>query len=199
VRLGEHLAAHPRVLDDRRSFERIVATQARRRAARQDLPDDAFIAALCGTVLDGAPTAEPTGRAMFQIAVTVCERCRQGWQHGAGAKLAICPAAVERALCDAQHLGSLDGDAPARAHQDIPPSVVRFVWRRDGGRCRLPGCRSAHIIDEIVTALHAYVSIASAFRDGMAFWLANARRSNPKRDRETGRLRSRLTVVGARS
>jgi len=53
--------------------------------------------------------------------------------------------------------------------------------------------------DEIVTALLAYVSIASAFRDGMAFLLANARRSNPKRDRETGRLRSRLIVVGARS
>ena len=109
----------------------------------ENLPDDAFVAALCGTVLDGAPTAEPTGRAKFQIAVTVCERCQQGWQHGAGAKLAIRPAAVERALCDAQHLGSLDGDAPERAHQDIPPSVVRFVWRRDGGRCRLPGCRSA--------------------------------------------------------
>jgi HNH endonuclease/RuvA, C-terminal domain len=105
--------------------------------------DDAFIAALCGTVLDGASTAEPTGRAKFQIAVTVCERCQQGWQHGAGAKLAIRPAAVERALCDAQHLGSLDGDAPERAHQDISPSVARFVWRRDGGRCRLPGCRSA--------------------------------------------------------
>jgi HNH endonuclease len=109
----------------------------------KNLPDDAFIAALCGTVLDGAPTTEPTGRAKFQIAVTVCERCQQGWQHGAGAKLAIRPAAVERALCDAQHLGSLDGDAPERAHQDIPPSVVRFVWRRDGGRCQLPGCRSA--------------------------------------------------------
>ena len=52
-------------------------------------------------------------------------------------------AAVERARYDAQHLGSLDGDAPERAHQDIPPSVVRFVWRRDGGRCPLPGCLSA--------------------------------------------------------
>jgi HNH endonuclease/RuvA, C-terminal domain len=109
----------------------------------EHLPDDGFVAALCGTVLDGASTAEPTGRAKFQIAVTVCERCQQGWQEGAGAKLAIRPAAVERALCDAQHLGSLDGDAPERAHQDIPPSVARFVWRRDGGRCRLPGCRSA--------------------------------------------------------
>src|SRR5882724_7873629 len=43
------------------------------------LPDDQFVAALCNAVLDDAPTTEPTGRAKFQIAVTVCERCRQGW------------------------------------------------------------------------------------------------------------------------
>ncbi|HEX7842112.1 MAG TPA: HNH endonuclease signature motif containing protein, partial [Kofleriaceae bacterium] len=87
--------------------------------------------------------AEPTGRAKFQIAVTVCERCRQGWQEGAGAQIAVDPAAVGRAMCDAQHIGSLDGAEPERAYQDIPPSVARFVWRRDGGRCRVPGCRSS--------------------------------------------------------
>jgi hypothetical protein len=103
------------------------------------LPDDAFVAALCSAVLDGAPATEPTGRARFQIAVTVCERCRQGWQEGAGAQIPIEPAAVERATCDAQHIGSLDGPEPERAYQDIPPSVARFVWRRDGGRCRVPG------------------------------------------------------------
>jgi len=57
---------------------------------------------------------------------------------------------------------------------------------------------SGHIIDELVAALLACVSIASAFRDGMAFLLANARRSNPKRDRKTGRLRAGLRVVGVR-
>ncbi|HEX7941871.1 MAG TPA: HNH endonuclease signature motif containing protein, partial [Gemmatimonadaceae bacterium] len=108
-----------------------------------NLPDDAFIAALCGGVLDGAPRGEPTGRAKFQIAVTVCERCRQGWQEGAGAQIAIDAAALDRALCDAQHIGSIDGDGPERAHQDTPPSVARFVWRRDGGRCRVDGCRSS--------------------------------------------------------
>jgi hypothetical protein len=46
-------------------------------------------------------------------------------------------------MCDAQHIGSIDGDAPERAYQDIPPSVARLVWRRDGGRCRVPGCRSS--------------------------------------------------------
>jgi hypothetical protein len=62
---------------------------------------------------------------------------------------------------------------------------------------RVAMCAS-HIIDEIVTALLACVSIASAFRDGMAFLLANARRSHPRRDRKTGRLRAQLVVVGER-
>ncbi|MGH7633281.1 MAG: HNH endonuclease signature motif containing protein [Gemmatimonadaceae bacterium] len=108
-----------------------------------NLPDDAFIATLCNAVLDGAPPVEPTGRARFQIAVTVCERCRQGWQEGAGAQIAVGPSAVERAMCDAQHIGSIDGAEPERAYQDIAPSVARLVWRRDGGRCRVPGCRSS--------------------------------------------------------
>jgi RuvA, C-terminal domain/HNH endonuclease len=114
---------------------------------RINLPDDAFIAALCGTVLDGASACASTGRAKFQIAVTVCERCRQGWQEGAGAQIPIDAAAVDRALCDAQHIGSIDSTTPTRAHQDIPPSVKRLVWRRDGGRCRVDGCRSARGID----------------------------------------------------
>jgi len=56
-----------------------------------------------------------------------------------------------------------------------------------------------HIIDDIVTALLTCTSIASAFSDGMTFLLANARRSNPKRDRKSGRLRTALVTVGAKS
>jgi hypothetical protein len=56
-----------------------------------------------------------------------------------------------------------------------------------------------HIMDELVSALLTSVSIAAALRDGLAFLLANAQRSNPKRDRKTGRLRSGLLVVGDRS
>jgi hypothetical protein len=108
------------------------------------LADDAFVAALCSAVLDHhAPATEPSGRARYQIALTLCRRCGQGWQQGAGAQIAVAAETVERAMCDAQHIGSIDGPGPERAHQDIPPSVVRFVWRRDGGRCRIPGCRSA--------------------------------------------------------
>jgi hypothetical protein len=58
---------------------------------------------------------------------------------------------------------------------------------------------AGHIMDELVAALLASVSIAAALRDGLAFLLANAQRSNPKRDRKTGRLRSGLLVVGDRS
>ncbi len=107
------------------------------------LSEDQLVAQLCHAVLDGTAPGAPTGRAKFQVALTVCERCQQGWQHGAGAKVPIGAAAVERAMCDAQHIGSIDEDVPARAYQDIPPSVARFVWHRDAGRCRVPGCRSS--------------------------------------------------------
>src|SRR5262249_17915401 len=132
-------------------FELSAETFALLRQARRvlddehgtNLPEDAFIATLCSAVLEGAPQGEPAGRAKFQIALTVCERCRQGWQDGAGVRVAVHPAAVDRAMCDAQHLGSIDGTEPERAYQDIPPTVARLVWRRDGGRCRVPGCRSS--------------------------------------------------------
>jgi hypothetical protein len=105
--------------------------------------DDQLVTALCDALLDRASSGtEPTGRAKFQIAVTVCERCDRSWQEGAGTRVPIDVAALERARCDAQHLGSIDREAPERASQDIPPSVVRFVWHRDGGRCQTPGCRS---------------------------------------------------------
>jgi hypothetical protein len=107
------------------------------------LDDDQLFTALCDAILDGSSGGTSSGRAKFQIAVTVCERCKQGWQDGGGATVAIDAAAVERAHCDAQHIGALDAAVPARATQDIPPSVARLVWRRDGGRCQTPGCRSA--------------------------------------------------------
>ena len=58
---------------------------------------------------------------------------------------------------------------------------------------------AGHILDALVAALLASLSIAAALRDGLAFLVANAQRSNPKRDRKTGRLRSGLLVVGDRS
>lgn len=62
---------------------------------------------------------------------------------------------------------------------------------------RVAMCAS-HVIDDIVAALLACISLAVAFREGLTFLLANARRSDPRRDRRTGRLRTRLVVVGER-
>jgi hypothetical protein len=143
--------ADPEVRTHAIRFELGAEVFARLRQARTALTeqrgrhvdDDQLVTALCDALLDRASsTTEPTGRAKFQIAVTVCERCDQGWQEGAGTKVPIDVAALERARCDAQHIGSIDAEAPERASQDIPPSVVRFVWHRDGGRCQTPGCRS---------------------------------------------------------
>jgi hypothetical protein len=36
---------------------------------------------------------------------------------------------------------------PARAKQSIPPARRRMVLRRDGGCCRVPGCRNATFVD----------------------------------------------------
>ena len=58
---------------------------------------------------------------------------------------------------------------------------------------------SSHIIDELASTLLACASIATVFRAGMTYPLANARRSNPARDRKTGRLRTGLLTVGGRS
>ena len=76
-----------------------------------------------------------------------CPACKRGWQDGGGITVEMTPAALETALCDAQHIGSLDGEAVERAKQDIPPAVRRKVHRRDHGKCRVPDCRSARNLD----------------------------------------------------
>src|SRR5215475_4291313 len=66
-------------------FELAAETFALLRQARRvlddehgtHLTDDQLVAALCNAVLDGATSTETMGRAKYQIAVTVCRRCRQ--------------------------------------------------------------------------------------------------------------------------
>jgi len=51
------------------------------------------------------------------------------------------PAAVDRAMCDAQWIGDLDSDIVERAHQEISPATRRKVLHRDQGHCQAPGCQ----------------------------------------------------------
>jgi hypothetical protein len=114
-------------------FEIRPATLALLREAQQmlaqergePLDDDAFVAALCSTVLEGGANADDSDRARYHVTTTVCSACSQGWRDGAGATLALDAADVARAQCDAQRIG-LDQE-PERATQDVAPMTVRFV------------------------------------------------------------------------
>jgi len=99
---------------------------------------------MCNAILDGGSGTE-SGRAKHQVMTVVCDACEQGFQDAGGRRIAIEPSAVERAQCDAQCIGS--AAAPTRATQDVSPKVQRFVRRRDGGKCCVPGCRAARFLD----------------------------------------------------
>jgi hypothetical protein len=134
--------AHGRHLDDEERASAMATAVLEHLQSRSDVAPATSAPATNAT--SSAPSVDPahSGRARYQIALTVCRRCDQAWQVGGGIELPVDAATLARARCDAQHIGALDGDGPERAHQDIPPSVVRFVHRRDGERCQTPGCRS---------------------------------------------------------
>ena len=54
-----------------------------------------------------------------------------------------------------------------------------------------------HILDDLVAALLVGVGLLRALRRGLRYLLANARRSNPDRDRREGRLRVGLLITQA--
>jgi hypothetical protein len=89
------------------------------------------------------------GRAPYQVAVTVCAECGRGTRDGSGRALPLEEHQVETALCDAQEIAIAETHVgrPRRATQSIPPRIRRLVWRRDGGRCQVPGCRAAKYLD----------------------------------------------------
>jgi hypothetical protein len=133
-----------------------------RRDAGEALDDDAAVLLLCR---QEGPRDD--GRSSYQVALTVCERCRHGMQQGRGHNVDVAPEVVEMAECDGQHLGHVEScahgganDEPTgadvdanthvgthRATQTIPPALRRAVLRRDEGRCRVPGCRHAVFTD----------------------------------------------------
>jgi hypothetical protein len=76
----------------------------------------------------------------------MCPACKVARQNAAGVEVAVAPAVLERAACDAEWLGNVDGPR-ARAVRDVTPKAREFVLARDRHRCRVPGCRSAHNID----------------------------------------------------
>ena len=96
--------------------------------------------------LRGDSTTSTSTAAPMQIAISMCPSCKVARQNGAGVEIAIPPAAFERAACDAQWLGNVDGER-ARAVQDVTPATRKAVFARDKHRCRVPGCRSARNLE----------------------------------------------------
>ncbi len=73
--------------------------------------------------------------------ISICSHCERGWQSGPGGRAEVEPAEIERALCDAEHLGSVDGD-PGRRTATLTPKKRARIMARDHHRCTVPGCRS---------------------------------------------------------
>lgn len=121
----------------------MLAAVARIRTdADHELDDDAIGEVLAQAVLADEPASRESGRAKYQIAMTVCRQCNQAAQHVHGYTAPVSAETLERARCDAVTIGDLDAETPERASQSIPPAVARLVWHRDQGRCQTPGCRS---------------------------------------------------------
>jgi hypothetical protein len=156
------LRTRPQRFDDIDDETRAMVRQARQileRELGERMSDRQLLRAFARTVIDGARAPDRT-HAPYQMATMTCEQCKRGWQDGAGITVEMSPAAVETALCDAQHIGSvdagsstsgpLDAGAPTaatRAKSDIPPALRRKIRARDHGKCRVPWCRSARNID----------------------------------------------------
>ena len=141
----------PDVRPRRVSFDLRPATRAHLREARamfeaergERLDDDELIAAVCLRALEGEPaTGRKAPKPRYQIAVTVCRVCQQGWQNGAGREIAVPGTDVACAKCDAEHV-----DERGRVTSEIPAATRTLVFRRDHNRCSVPGCRSAHNLD----------------------------------------------------
>jgi hypothetical protein len=114
------------------------------------LDDDGALLLMARRVLGGPSDA---GQSSYQTALTVCERCRSGTVEGRGDAVPVAREIVEMAACDTTSFAASSegethvGHSRHRAKQTIPPSIRRLVHHRDGGRCRVPGCRHAVYVD----------------------------------------------------
>jgi 5-methylcytosine-specific restriction endonuclease McrA len=91
------------------------ARQILEREQGERLTDNALLRLFARMIIDGVASPERI-KAPYQIAVTVCSECKRGWLHGGGITVEMSPPALETALCDAHHIGSIDRDDEEAAH-----------------------------------------------------------------------------------
>src|SRR5690606_28363788 len=91
------------------------ARQILERELGERLDDNSMLRTFARLVVDGARSPERT-HAPYQVAVTVCELCKRGWQDGGGITVEMSPDKLEAALCDAQHIGAVDDAVGTAEH-----------------------------------------------------------------------------------
>jgi hypothetical protein len=149
-------------------FQEAREAMTAERGGRVD--DDEVVAALATAVLAGASRDE--GRAAYQIALTICDRCHTATQRAGADDVVVDEVTLEAAQCDATPVGRVDQpeSAPTRATQTIPPRVRREVALRHGKRCAAPGCRHAAFVELHHTTDGSTAAITirrSSFRSAM--------------------------------
>jgi hypothetical protein len=106
------------------------ALQELRRQSGEHLDDDTALLLIARHVLGSTNCGErqavtndcrdrDTGRASYQLALTVCERCQRGFQDASGERLEVDPAIIEMARCDAQRIGRI-GSAVVESELPTP-------------------------------------------------------------------------------
>ncbi len=104
-----------------------------------ELGDLQFVEMLLRRALDQSSGANGPSH---QIAYKQCDDCKRATINGGGLELDIPAEVIEKARCDARHLGSLDAEHPDRATSTVTPRIREQVFARDEFCCRVPGCRS---------------------------------------------------------
>jgi hypothetical protein len=130
------------------------AMQRIHQTSGEKLDDDSALLLLARAALSQAGTEAPgdaqaLGRANYQVSIIVCDRCKHAVQPAGADLVAIDPATLEAARCDAQTIDLTHGSngAPPRATQSVPPAVRRQVLLRDHRTCQVPGCRNTIALD----------------------------------------------------
>src|SRR5688572_21897195 len=118
----------------------LAAVDAVRKSIDTGMSAGAALALICRRP---APAESSTLPARPALAMIQCEECARGWADVRGDRTELDPQAVERRLCDPKVT-----DGVGKKTVEIPLATRRAVWRRDRGRCVVPGCRN-HMFVEI--------------------------------------------------
>jgi hypothetical protein len=116
------------------------------RGERQD--DSDFLEMILRDFAEREGRTDVSGtRPAYQVATTICRVCKTATQTGAGIEVVVPQGTAELACCDAEHIGDVDADEPARVKKTVTDRMTRQVRARDGEQCVVPGCRAARNLD----------------------------------------------------